>query len=100
MKKTLGAVMALTLVVALLAPLSAQAQSETQEPGGMKAFFVGCCLGLRVGTEWNEGADVHWREWGTIIPVAGAFIGIWNGMDCAKGLTAHQFAEEYGTNWY
>jgi hypothetical protein len=100
MKKTLGAVVALTLVVALLAPLAAHAQSATREPGGARAFFVGCCLGLREGTEWNEGADPHWREWCTLIPYAGVVFSIWNGVDCAKGVTSHQFAEEYGANWY
>ena len=100
MRKALGMALALTLVVALLAPISAQAVDNTREPGGAKAFLVGCCLGLRVGTEWNEGADFHWREWGTLIPYAGVVFSIWNGVDCAKGLTAHQFAEEYGTNWY
>ena len=53
-----------------------------------------------IGTEWNEGADLHWREWGTLIPVAGIFIGIWNGLDCANGMTAHEFAEQNAANWY
>ena len=90
----------MTLVVALLTPISAQALNTTRDPGGAKAFLVGCCFGLRVGTEWNEGADLHWREWAIIIPYAGFVISIWNGVDCAKGITAHQFAEENGANWY
>jgi hypothetical protein len=100
MKKIVGAVLVLTLVASLLAPMNTMALNNKRTPGGVPAFFIGCCFGLRVGTEWNEGADLHWREWGTIIPIVGLFISIWNGVDCAGGLTAHEFAEQNGANWY
>ncbi len=100
MKKVIGMVLTLTLVASLLTPLTAQALNTNRQPGGATAFFVGCCFGLRVGTEWNKGADMHWREWGTIIPLAGLFIAIWNGIDCASGMTAHEFAEQNAANWY
>jgi hypothetical protein len=100
MKKVIGAVLALTLVASLMMPVTASALNKNRQPGGAVAFFVGCCFGVRVGTEWNEGSGLHWREWGTIIPVAGLFIAIWNGIDCASGITAHEFAEQNAANWY
>ena len=100
MKKVVAGALALTLAVSLLAPISAEALNTQRAPGGLPAFFIGCCFGLRVGTQWNEGADMHWREWGTIVPIVGLFISIWNGIDCANGMTAHEFAEQNGANWY
>jgi len=93
-------VLVLTLVASVLAPMSAQALNTEREPGGVPAFFIGCCFGLREGSEWNEGADLHWREWCTLIPYAGIVFAIWNGVDCANGITAHEFAEQNAANWY
>ncbi|MBM4143289.1 MAG: hypothetical protein FJ225_06825 [Lentisphaerae bacterium] len=116
-------VVAMLCIVGLLALLPAQAFcAEEKAPakaaekgkGGLPAFFIGCCLGIREGTEWNEGKELHWREWvhlplsaGAMIPYVGFIFGaasgvmmIWNGIECGTGTTAHQFAEKYGTNWY
>ncbi len=99
MRKVLGWILVCTLLVSAFAPVTAQAQTQ-RTPGGVPAFFIGCCFGLREGTMWNEGADLHWREWCTLIPYAGIVFAIWNGIDCAKGLTATEFQEQYGINWY
>jgi len=100
MKKMTAMVLALTLAVSLLAPMSAEALNTNRAPGGVVAFFVGCCFGVRVGTEWNEGADLHWREWAPVIPYIGIVFSVWNGVDCANGMTAHEFAEQNAANWY
>jgi len=100
MKRVVGIVVVLALVASVFAPMTAQALNTQREPGGVPAFFIGCCLGLREGTEWNEGADLHWREWCTLIPYAGIVFAIWNGVDCANGMTAHEFAEQNAANWY
>ena len=71
-----------------------------REPGGIGAFFIGCCWGIREGSEWNEGADMHWREWCRIIPWAGIVFAIWDGVDCYKGIGAHEWAKKNGANWY
>lgn len=95
-------VLAMCLLVVLMAgafPTLSQAKVD-REPGGMSAFFVGCCFGIRVGTEWNEGADLHWREWSALIPYWNIVLGIWNGMDCYHGMTAHDWAAKNGANWY
>jgi hypothetical protein len=96
MKKVVGMVLAVTLAASVLAPMSAQAANTDKAPGGVPAFFIGCCFGLRVGTQWNEGVDLHWREWASVIPG----FNIWNGVDCANGITGHEFAEMYGASWY
>jgi len=91
------------LLAALFAgfcPTKAEAADTRREPGGAPAFLIGCCLGLRVGLEWNEGADVHWREWCSLIPGVSAVMAVWSGIDCANGMTAHQWAEQNGANWY
>jgi len=72
----------------------------SREPGGIPAFFVGCCWGIREGSEWNEGADMHWREWLRIVPVAGLVVSVWDGIECMDGVTAKDWAKQYGANWY
>lgn len=49
---------------------------------------------------WNEGADVHWREWAVLIPAVGIVFSIWNGIECAHGWTSVQWAEQNAANWY
>ncbi len=100
MKRVVAAVVALIIGAMVLCPVDAQALNETRKPGGVPAFLIGCCFGLREGTQWNEGADLHWREWCVLIPYAGIVFAIWNGIDCANGMTAHEFAEQNGANWY
>ena len=98
MKKLfLGLCVALTLIA--LTPSLSQAKVERQ-PGGIPAFFIGCCWGIRVGAEWNEGADLHWREWCKLIPYANIVFAIWDGVDCYNGMTAHEWAEKNAANWY
>lgn len=99
MMKKLIAVLCISMLIITAVPLATMAK-ENPKPGGVPAFLIGCCFGLRVGTMWNEGVDLHWREWAVIIPYAGIIIAIWNGVDCYKGMTAHQWAEQNGANWY
>lgn len=97
--KRVAVITCIAVVLLTLCPLLPQAQAA-REPGGIPAFFIGCCWGLREGTEWNEGADMHWREWGRIIPVVGFILGVWDGVECYEGITAHEWAEQNGANWY
>jgi len=89
------------LLAVLLAMCPTVSEAKTKRsPGGAAPFFIGCCWGLREGTEWNEGADLHWREWVRLIPVANIVFAIWDGVECAGGITAHEWAEKNGANWY
>ena len=87
--------------VMLLSLCPTQSQALVQrEPGGIPAFFVGCCFGIRVGTEWNDGADLHWREWIMLVPYVNIVIGVWNGADCYSGIGARDWAAKNGANWF
>jgi len=97
MKRLVASVL---LVVMLLSPVAIQSAKAATEPGGFPAFFFGCCMGMRVGSEWNEGKEVHWREWCVLIPYAGIIFAVWNGIDCYNGMTSKDFAKKYSTNWY
>ena len=100
MKRLTTVVLVLIVSCAVLMPYEALARRSPRQPGGIRAFFVGCCLGLREGTMWNEGADVHWREWAVLIPAVGIVFSIWNGIECAHGWTSVQWAEQNAANWY
>lgn len=97
MKLIAGCCIAILILSSMALPQQAAADTE---PGGTGAFFIGCCLGLRVGLEYNEGADVHWREWCRLIPYANIVFMIWDGVECQQGMTAHEWAEKNAANWY
>lgn len=98
MRKTIAVVLAAAFLVAAL-PMTSQAKVD-REPGGIMAFIVGMCWGLREGTQWNEGADMHMREWLRIVPIVNIVVAIWDGVECMQGITAHEWAEANGANWY
>ena len=75
---------------------SSSAGGGTSRGGGVAAFFIGCFYGPRVGLQWNEGIDLHWREWCHIVPG----INVWNAIECAQGLTGHEWAQKNGVKWY
>lgn len=97
--KKVGIAACVALLILALCPATTTAKSN-REPGGLPAFFIGCCWGLREGVEWNEGADMHWREWFRMAPVVGFAIAIWDGYDCYNGIGAKDWAEANGANWY
>jgi len=97
--RKIGFVLCVAALLMALCPAQSEAKVD-REPGGFPAFFVGCCWGLREGVEWNEGADMHWREWCRIIPYAGIVFAVWDGVECYGGITAHDWAEKNGANWY
>lgn len=98
MRKFVSVVCIVALVACLL-PLTADAKVN-REPGGVPAFIVGCCWGIREGTMWNDGSDMHWREWCRIVPVVSIVIGIWDGVECYNGITSHDWAKQNAANWY
>jgi len=99
MKKLINTCVLIALCLVLL-PAFSEGKVE-RKPGGVAPFIIGCCWGLREGTQWNEGAQMHWREWVRfpLNPIAFIFA-IWDGIECAGGITAHQWAEKNGANWY
>ena len=64
--------------------------------GGFMGFLAGCLFGVRSAAAYNDGKNIHWREWITLIP----FVGIWNGIDGASGVTTKDYASKYGSAFY
>ena len=90
-----------SLLVALLVLLSiAPAVSAAEGQGGFMGFIVGCCFGIRSGAAYNEGKDLHWREWALIIPIAGLVVAVMNGLDGMNGLGTADMAAQFGANYY
>lgn len=90
-----------SLLVVLFVLLSfAPAVSAAGEKGGFMGFIVGCCFGIRSGAAYNDGKDLHWREWALIIPIAGIVVAVLNGLDGMNGLTNKDMAAQYGASFY
>ena len=89
-------VIALILIAAFtLTALPVQAQGYAGR-GGFMGFIAGCCFGLRVGMAYNDGKEVHWREWIRIFGLPA----IWDGVECSQGKTTTDFAAQYGAMYY
>jgi len=68
--------------------------------GGFMGFIAGCCFGLRTGGAYNEGKEVHWREWLALVTIVGLGMAIWSGIEGAGGMTTSDYAEKYGSAFY
>lgn len=99
MKKCIAVMMVALFVLVAVAP-AADAASKGDGRGGFMGFIAGCCFGVRAGTAYNEGKELHFREWCTIIPYVGIVFSIWNGIDCAQGKTTGSLASQYGATYY
>ncbi|NCD33447.1 MAG: hypothetical protein EOL87_08545 [Spartobacteria bacterium] len=95
--KKLTAIALLSLMMSISVAPVAQAGSGR---GGFMGFIAGCCFGMRAGGQYNEGKDIHWREWCMFIPVVGMAISIWNGVDGASGVTEADYADQYGSQYF
>ena len=96
MKKILvGAVVALLVLGSTVPTLAVNDQR-----GGLMGFIAGCCFGLRSGGAYNDGKEIHWREWVMLIPIANFVFAVWNGIDGANGMTSADYAKKYGAAFY
>jgi hypothetical protein len=96
MKKTMACLMIAVLVLMAIAPAASAASGR----GGFMGFIAGCCFGVRAGSAYNDGKDLHFREWCTIIPYVGIIFSIWSGIDSAQGKTTADLAAQYGATYY
>ena len=67
MKKMVAGLLVVLFVLMSFAP----AVSAAGERGGVLGFVFGCCFGIRSGAAYNDGKDLHWREWVLVVPIAG-----------------------------
>lgn len=63
-------------------------------------FIAGCCFGIRAGAAYNDGKEVHWREWVRLIPYVNIVFAIWDGVDGTNGMTSKDYIEKYGAMYY
>ena len=97
MKKLIASFLVVLFVLIAFAPAAVAANSDR---GGFLGFIVGCCFGIRSGAAYNDGKDLHFREWCTIIPYVGFVFSIWNGIDSAQGKTLADLSSQYGSTYY
>jgi hypothetical protein len=95
MKKLMACMMIAMLLLMAVAPAATAAGR-----GGFMGFIAGCCFGVRAGSAYNDGKELHFREWCTIIPYVGVVFSIWNGIDSAQGKTTADLAGQYGATYY
>ena len=75
-------------------------QAINEQRGGLMGFIAGCCFGIRAGAAYNDGKEIHWREWCTLIPYVGIIFSIWSGIDGANGMQKADYAKKYGSVFY
>ena len=97
MKKLVASLLVVLFVLIAFAPAAVAANSDR---GGFLGFIVGCCFGIRSGAAYNDGKDLHWREWALLIPFVGWVVGILNGIDGANGVTTKELAAKFGATYY
>ena len=96
MKKLIACGMAALMLGMSTAP----ALAVNENRGGLMGFIAGCCFGIRAGGAYNEGKEIHWREWVGLIPYVGIVFAIWNGVDGANGMSTNDYAKKYGSTFY
>ena len=98
MKKVIACLLIAAFV--LVGVIPAQAASQGAGRGGFMGFIAGCCFGIRAGAAYNDGKEIHWREWIGLVPIVNIVVAIWNGIDGANGVTGKDYAAQYGAMYY
>lgn len=80
----------------LVTTVGSSAWAVNANRGGALGFVAGCCFGIRSGAAYNDGKDIHWREWLTLVPG----VCIWNGIEAAKGMQTADYVKAYGSAFY
>ena len=88
------------LLVALMALLAVAPGAMAAERGGLAGGIIGCCFGVRSAAAYNDGKDLHWREWIRIIPIVYLVGMVYDGVDGMNGRTSADYAAQYGSNYY
>lgn len=88
------------VVAALVAGTAAPTFAVNAQRGGVMGFIAGCCFGIRSGAAYNDGKEIHWREWIMLVPIANIVCTVWNGIDGMNGMTSKDYATQYGNAYY
>lgn len=89
----------LVMVMAFFAFAPAGVAQE-RESGGIGGFLVGFCFGIRSAAAYNDGKDLHWREWISLVPIADIVGMVFNAVDGMNGMTTADLAQRYHGNYY
>ena len=65
MKKVMAC---LLVVVFLMGSVNVVSAAQGTGRGGVMGFIAGCCFGIRAGAAYNDGKEIHWREWVMLLP--------------------------------
>ena len=98
MKKTMACILAVLMALMAFAPAASAAEGKGE--GGVMGFVVGCCFGARSAAAYNDGKNLHWKEWGQLIPIFSIVVCVVNGVDGWNGLTTADMAAKYGAQYY
>lgn len=96
MRKLMVAALAAMILVGTVGSSSAINTNR----GGLMGFIAGCCFGIRTGAAYNDGKEVHWRQWCRLIPYVGVVFAIWDGVDGTNGMQTKDYASKYGSVFY
>jgi hypothetical protein len=99
MKKIIVCLLIGSFILAGVVPVQAAA-GQGAGRGGLMGFIAGCCFGIRAGAAYNDGKEIHWREWVMLVPIVSLVVSIWNGIDGANGVTSKDYASQYGAMYY
>ena len=99
MKKIIAGLLVAAFMLVSVSPVQAE-MAEGEGRGGVMGFIAGCCFGVRAGSDYNDGKEIHWREWVMLIPYVNIVFAIWSGVDGANGVTRADYAEQYGSTYY
>ncbi|TAN36753.1 MAG: hypothetical protein EPN23_08055 [Verrucomicrobia bacterium] len=94
-RKMVGVLVALMLLGSVSSTLAVN-----ESRGGLMGFIAGCCFGIRSGAAYNDGKEIHWREWIMLVPLANIVFAVWNGVDGANGMTTQDYVKKYGAIYY
>jgi hypothetical protein len=89
----------LVIVGVLLGSVGSSFAVNTKR-GGLMGFIAGCCFGIRAGAAYNDGREIHWREWVMLVPYVNIVFMIWNGIDGANGMQTSDYTQKYGSIFY
>lgn len=93
-------ILMLVAAVLLLGSVNTSMANAPERRGGLMGFIAGCCFGIRAGAAYNDGKEIHWREWVLLIPYVNIVFTIWNGIDGANGMQNSDYVTKYGAAFY
>ena len=88
------------LLVALMVLVSFAPAAMARGNNGLAAGIIGCCFGVRSAAAYNDGKDLHWREWIRVIPFISIVGVVFDAVDGMNGTSTSDLATQYGSNYY